>query len=83
MGSCSDSKTDLPGISFREKPLATFAASLDECLDPDDPGMKKCAAFADALCDVDTTTLDVDTALLEVNPIVAKRAISIACSSAM
>ena len=67
MDSCSDSKADLPVIPFFEEPMAEFAASFDDCLNPDEPGQKTWAAFADALRDVDTAGLDVAPTLLEVN----------------
>ena len=67
MDTGSDSRADLRVIRFREKPLATFAASLDDCLNPDEPGQKTWAAFVDAIRDVDTAGLDVDPTLLKVN----------------
>ena len=41
MDTCCDSKADLPRISFLDKPLGKFGASLDDCLDPDEPGMER------------------------------------------
>ena len=38
-----------PRISFLDEPLAKFTASLDDCMDPDEPGMKRWGSFADVL----------------------------------
>ena len=67
MDTCNDLKADLPDSPFCEEPRANFAASLDDCLNPDDPGQRRCAAFVEALRDVDTTSLKVDPTRLEVN----------------
>lgn len=60
MDTCCDSKADLPRISFLEEPLAKFAASLDNCLDPDEPGMRHCNSFADVLAKFDGVRHEVD-----------------------
>ena len=67
MDTCSDSKTDLPGSPFCEEPLAKFAASLDDCLNPDEPGQKTCRPFADVVRGAHTTSLKVDPTRPEVN----------------
>ena len=53
MDTCSESRTDLPSIEFLPEPLEEFRRSLDDCLDPDEPGMKKGASFTDVLSEAD------------------------------
>ena len=60
-GTCCDSKADLPRIFFLNEPLAKFAASLDDCLNPDEPGMRPCGSYADVVANVDTGPHEVDT----------------------
>ncbi len=60
MDTCCDSKVDLPRISFLDEPLAEFASSLDDCLDPDEPGMRRWESFADILAKVDGGRHKVD-----------------------
>ena len=61
MGTCCDSKADLPRIFFLNEPLAKFAASLDDCLNPDEPGMRPCGPFADVVAKVDGGPHKVDS----------------------
>ena len=60
MDTCCDSKAGLPRIPFLDEPLAKFAASLDDCLDPDEPGMRHWGSFADVLANVDGGRHQVD-----------------------
>ena len=60
MDTCCDSKADLPRISFLDEPLAQFAQSLDDCLHPDEPGMRRWDSFADVLEKVDGGRHKVD-----------------------
>ena len=57
---CCDSKADLPGVSFLDEPLAKFAASLGDCLDPDEPGMSRCDSYAEVVANVDIGHHEVD-----------------------
>ena len=63
---CADQES-LKNDQFRGAHPATFKESLDDCLNPDDPGQKRCTAFVNVLRDVDTASLAVDPILLEVN----------------
>ena len=60
MDTYCDSKADLPRIAFRDEPLAKFAASLDECLDPDELGMRPCKSLVDTLTEIDGGCHTVD-----------------------
>ena len=53
MDTCSESKAALPSSGFLEEPLEIFRGSLDDCLDPDEPGMKKGTLFTDVLSEAD------------------------------
>ena len=57
MDTFSNLKADLSTNAFLKRPLEKLEASLDECLDPDEGGMKREAAFANALPDVDAASL--------------------------
>ena len=59
-GTCCDSKADLPRTCFLDKPLAKFEASLDDCLNPDEPGMRRCNLYAKTVANVHTGRHDVD-----------------------
>ena len=61
MDTCCDSKADLPRIFFLNEPLAKFAASLDDCLNPDEPGMRGWDSFADVVANDDDARHKVDT----------------------
>ena len=60
MDTCCDSKADLPRVSFLDEPLAKFAASRGDCLDPDEPGMRRCDSYAEVVANVDTGRHEVD-----------------------
>ena len=60
MGTCCDSMADLSRIFFLNEPLAKFAASLDDCLNPDEPGMRPCGSYAKVVANVDTGPHEVD-----------------------
>lgn len=49
MNTCCGPEAGVARIPFLKAPLATFAASLGECLDPDELGMKTWTSFAAVL----------------------------------
>ena len=61
MDTCCDSKGCLPRIAFLNEPLAKFAASLDDRLDPDEPGMRPWDSFAKVVAQFGGGRHKVDT----------------------
>ena len=60
MDRCCDSKACLPRMAFLDEPLARFEASLEDCLDPDEPGMRRWDSFADVVAQLDDGRHKVD-----------------------
>lgn len=59
MDTCCDSKACFPRVAFLDEPLAKFAASLEDCLDPDEPG-RHWDSFADVVAEVGGGHQEVD-----------------------
>ena len=86
MNTSSESKIDVPSIDFLPEPLEEFRRSLDDCLDPDEPGMKKGASFIGVLSEADAAKVPAwEPRRSEVFALAADKGVSVesVCATAM